>query len=99
MYICFMKILKKFKNIYLLTTVVFVVYILFLDDVDVFTIVRKEIRLNELKQEVEDLTIKYKEVKTSLTLLDDTKELERYARENKMFKKDDEDIFVISYEK
>ncbi|MBW7867756.1 MAG: septum formation initiator family protein [Brumimicrobium sp.] len=94
-----MKILKKFKNIYLLTTVVFVVYILFLDDVDVFTIVRKEIRLNELKQEVEDLTIKYKEVKTSLTLLDDTKELERYARENKMFKKDDEDIFVISYEK
>ncbi|MCO5268289.1 MAG: hypothetical protein M9897_05285 [Brumimicrobium sp.] len=83
----------------MLTTVVFVVYILFLDDVDVFTIVRKEIRLNELKQEVEDLTIKYKEVKTSLTLLDDTKELERYARENKMFKKDDEDIFVISYEK
>jgi len=39
---------------------------------------------------------KLKETKSTLEKLNNPKELERFAREKKMFKKDDEDIFVIT---
>ena len=38
------------------------------------------------------------ETKSILNTLNDPKELERFAREKKMFKRDDEDIFVITEE-
>lgn len=90
-----MKRLERFKNKYIITIVVFAIYALFIDDVDVFSIARKEIKLSKLKQESEDLTTKYNTVKKTLDELDDIDALERFARENKMFKKDEEDIFVI----
>jgi cell division protein DivIC len=68
---------------------------LFLDDVDIFTIARQEIKLNKLQEEKEELKEKYLKTKVTLDQLDNMESLERYAREEKMFKKDDEDIFVI----
>lgn len=68
---------------------------LFLDDVDIFTIARQEIKLNKLQDEKEELKEKYLKTKATLDQLDNMESLERYAREEKMFKKDDEDIFVI----
>jgi hypothetical protein len=41
---------------------------------------------------------KLKSTRSTLRKLHYTSELENFAREEKMFKKDDEDIFVISYE-
>ncbi|MDX1652704.1 MAG: septum formation initiator family protein [Brumimicrobium sp.] len=73
----------------------FAVYMLFLDDVDVFTIARQEFKLKELKEEKEEIRNKYLKTKKTLDQLNDIESLERYAREEKMFKKDDEDIFVI----
>ncbi|RFC54304.1 septum formation initiator family protein [Brumimicrobium aurantiacum] len=90
-----MKRLKHFKNKYVITSIVFVVYILFLDDVDVFTIARQEIKLNKLENERALLLDKFTETKNTLEQLDNTKALERYAREEKLFKRDNEDIFVI----
>ncbi len=40
---------------------------------------------------------KLKETTSVLKDLDQKESLERFAREEKLFKKDDEDIFVISY--
>ena len=93
------KKLKYLKNKYILTLVVFFVYVLFLDDVDVFTIVRQEIKLNKLEKEKSEVLKKYNATKTTLDQLDNLESLEKYAREEKMFKKDDEDIFVIVEEK
>ncbi|WP_107039303.1 FtsB family cell division protein [Brumimicrobium mesophilum] len=90
-----MKRLKHFKNKYVITLVVFSVYVLFLDDVDVFNIIRQEIKLNKLENEKEDLQEKFIETKTTLDQLDDTDALEIFAREQKLFKRDNEDIFVI----
>lgn len=87
--------LKIFRNKYVFTLVVFFVYVLFLDDVDVFKIFQQESKLSKLKQEKADLTKKFEEVKFTLEQLDNDEALERYARENKFFKHDDEDIFVI----
>lgn len=79
----------------MLTLLVFFIYVLFLDDVDVFTIIRQEIKLNKLQEEKEEVLTKYEKTKSTLDQLDNLESLEKYAREEKMFKKDDEDIFVI----
>ena len=70
-------------------------YVLFLDDVDVFNVVRQRVKLNKLKQEKEMLSEKFNEAKFTLDQLDNTEALERFAREQKLFKRDNEDIFVI----
>ena len=93
-----MKKLKLLKNKYILTTIVFVVYVLFLDDVDVFNVARQELKLSKLEKEREVLSAKFIETKTILDQLDHTEALERFAREQKLFKRDNEDIFVIVQE-
>jgi len=93
-----MKRLKIFKNKFKLTFVIFLVYLLFLDDVDVFNVARQEIKLSKLQEEKAILLEKYNETKSTLNQLDDTAALERFAREQKLFKRDNEDIFVIVQE-
>ena len=92
------KWLSYFKNKFILTGFLFLVYMLFLDDVDIFTIInqkRKFYRLVEAKAEV---SRKLYSVKTQLNQLKYTSELESYARENKLFKKENEEVFIISNE-
>ena len=93
-----MKWLKVCKNKYILTFTIFVLYTLFLDDVDIFNVVRQKVKLNKLEQEKVDLLEKFTETKLTLDQLDDNEALERFAREQKLFKRDNEDIFVIVQE-
>src|SRR5690554_738363 len=90
-----LKNLKIFRNKYLFTITFFLVYMLFLDDVDAVKIYRLESKLNKLKQEKVEISKKYEETKNILNQLDDPEALEKYAREKKFFKHDDEDIFII----
>ena len=48
-------------------------------------------------EEKELVEAKLAKTKNTLDKLQYTSELEAYARENKLFKKDDEDIFIITY--
>lgn len=90
------KSLKYVRNKYVLTTLLFFVFILFLDDVDVSTIFQQRKKHKALVEEKSEVEQKLNKVKSTLEKLSDPKELERFAREKKMFKKDDEDIFVIT---
>jgi hypothetical protein len=92
------KFLKYFRNKYLLTMTLFTLYALFLDDQDMFTLIVQKSKLNKI--EADQILIDAKLAKTIKVLkqLNYTSELERYAREEKLFKKDDEDIFIISNE-
>jgi len=92
------KYLYNFKNKYILTLTVFVFYGLFLDDVDVFTIVRQKSKLSQLENQNKMVLEQLEETQYTLSQLKFPSEVERYAREKKLFKKDDEDVFVISYE-
>lgn len=74
------------------------IYTLFLDDVDIFTIVRQNMKLSTLEKEKKGILNQLTDTKETLQKLENITGLERYAREKKLFKKDDEDIFVISYE-
>jgi cell division protein DivIC len=88
---------KYYKNKYVVTLFIFSFYGMFLDDVDIFTIISQNIKLHKMYEEKELVEAKLAKTKNTLDKLQYTSELEAYARENKLFKKDDEDIFIITY--
>jgi len=92
------KIRRYLRNKYAISLIIFVVYTLFLDDVDIFVIIRQNNKLSRLVAQQEGMSKQLEETKTQLLELNTLDGLERYAREKKLFKKDNEDIFVISYE-
>jgi hypothetical protein len=71
---------------------------LFLDDVDIFTIINQKRKYYRLLEAKADVSQKLSQVRSHLNQLKYTSELESYARENKLFKKENEDIFIISNE-
>lgn len=86
------------KNKFILTGILFFIYILFLDDVDIFTIFNQIRKRNKIDVSTTEVEAKLEATRYTLRKLHYTSELESFAREEKMFKKDNEDIFVISYE-
>ena len=92
------KVLKLLRNKYILATTIFFVYTMFLDENDIFTIITQNNKLSELRSEKNLLKKDLEEAKLTISKLEQKREVERYAREKKLFKKDDEDVFVIFYE-
>ena len=89
------KYLKYFKNKYILASTIFAVYFLFLDDNDIFVIFRKNQILKENQQKIQFNKQELKQIKSELDAVNDLDELERIAREEKLFKKDNEEVFVV----
>lgn len=90
--------LRFFRNKYIFTLTVFTVFALFLDDNDMFTLISQNRKLNKVQLDNKIMQIKLKETRFTLKQLAHGAALEKYAREEKLFKKDDEDIFILSYE-
>jgi hypothetical protein len=86
------------KNKYVLTSIIFAIYFLFLDDWDIFTLVRQKRKLAQIEQQDELMHKQLKDTKKTLRKLHKLDELEAYARSEKFFKRDDEEIFVITKE-
>jgi cell division protein FtsB len=91
------KYLRPFRNKYIFTLTVFFIYNMFLDDVDVFSVISQNRKISQLKASQSEISIKLNEVNYMLMNLKDPNFLEKIAREDKLFKKDDEDIFIITY--
>jgi cell division protein FtsB len=92
------KIPNWLKNKYVLTSIIFAVYFLFLDDWDIFTLVRQKRKLSQIEQQDEQMHQQLRDTKKTLRKLHRLDELEAYARSEKFFKRDDEEIFVITKE-
>lgn len=90
--------LRPFRNKYILAITIFLVYNLFLDDIDMFTLLNQRKKLARLRTDRSEINLKLKETKQTLRELKHGYALEKYAREEKLFKKDDEDVFIITYE-
>ncbi len=84
------------KNKYTLTGIVFGVYFLFLDDWDIFSLIRQKQKLKQIEQQDAQMSEQLKQTKNTLYRLHHLNELEAYARSEKFFKRDDEEIFVIT---
>ena len=92
------RFLLLLRNKFVLATTIFFIYTLFLDDNDIFTIITQSRKLHALETEKLQVQSNLEETRTTLKKLEDHSEVEKYAREEKLFKKDNEDVFVIFYE-
>jgi cell division protein DivIC len=90
--------LRFFRNKYIFTTTVFLVFALFLDENDIFNLISQKRKLSKIQADIELIESKLKETRYTLKQLTHRSELERFAREEKLFKKDDEEIFIVTYE-
>ncbi len=90
------KLLPIIRNKYVITLLVFLVWIIFFDQNNLLDRVHKMQRNNKLTQEKEYYLEKIKKDSTKLhQLKTDEENLEEFAREEYYMKKDNEDIYII----
>lgn len=89
-------ILKVLKNKYLIVGVIALVWMLFLDQYDVFSHIQMSDRIKKLEVEKEFYTQEKERIENEkLLLTTDPAALERFAREELWMKKDNEDLFIV----
>lgn len=93
-----LKFLPYLKNKYILSSVLVLIYILILHDTDIFTLTTTNKKVADLELQIEKIKVDIEDLKVDLADLDDPRSLEKYAREHHYFKKDDEDLFIFSFE-
>ena len=91
-----MKFLPPYlRNKFIITLIVFFTYSLFLDENDIFTMISNSNKLSQLEDKKTEVNQELKSTTETLKKLKSKSEVEKFAREKKYFKMDDEDVFVI----
>ena len=94
------RFLNLFKNKYFLVTAAFAVWMIFFDRNDLFSQYEYHQQVSKLKQERDFYMKENERVNKDLQeLSSDPKQLEKFAREHYLMKKDNEDVFVIQQPK
>ncbi|MGB3077246.1 MAG: septum formation initiator family protein [Chitinophagales bacterium] len=94
------KIPTILTNKYLIVSIAFLSWMLFFDNNDIASQVQLRMKLSEYRNKKEYYEQKIADVKNEKKeLLTNQESLEKFAREQYMMKKDDEDLFVIVPEK
>lgn len=84
------------KNKYILALLFFGIWMIFVDNYDVFTIRKYREKLNKVEQEQVFYEEKIKEAQKAFEeLTSNEREMERFARETYFMKRPNEDIFII----
>ena len=90
------KLPKAFRNFYIVSGVIFLIWMLFLDSNDFLSRYKLSAKLSSWEGEKEYYAEKIKEVEKDREELLGTRELlEKFAREKYLMKKDTEDIFIV----
>lgn len=93
------KVPKIFKNFYVVATIVFVLWMLFLDPNNLWRQIKQKQKVNEEREKVEFYKQNIEVLsKKSKNMSEDDAELERYAREKFYMKKKSEDVFIVTPE-
>lgn len=71
-------------------------YILLLHDTDLVSLNKRKHHVQQLEIEISQKKKQIEDLKISLNELEDINSLEKFAREKYFFKKDDEDLFILS---
>jgi cell division protein DivIC len=92
-----MEMLKRiFGNFYLIIGLLFLIWLTFFDSNDLYTQIKQTAKLEGLEDEKEFYQEKIEEVKADREeLLSNDELLEKFARENYLMKKPQEDLYVI----
>ena len=90
------KLPKAFRNFYIVTGLIFLIWMLFLDSNDFISRYKLTSKLHSLENEKEYYAEKIKEVeKDREELMGNRELLEKFAREKYLMKKETEDIFIV----
>jgi len=87
---------KPLQNKYLILLLLFIFWIVFLDDYNLINQNKMKNNVDNLKEQKEFYISEIKSDSTELSKLkNDSEEQEKFAREKFLMKKDNEDIFII----
>ena len=90
------KIPSIFKNKYFIVGFLFIIWIIFLDENNLVLLNQQQSKLEETQEIIDSLKTEISEMEEKLDRLNNNrKELEKFARENFLMKKDNEDIIII----
>lgn len=97
LYIYFMKQLKNWlSNKYLISSVLFVVWICFFDKFNIFQVYKKKQELNQLNERKFYYKDQIEKSKQELSnLRENSLNIEKIAREKYFMKKDNEDLYIL----
>ncbi|NQX86964.1 MAG: septum formation initiator family protein [Flavobacteriaceae bacterium] len=90
--------LKPFKNIFLVTLIVFTIWMLFFDTHSWFLHNELNKEIEKLKNEKRYYSNEIKKDKKDIKKLSSNKGIETYGREHYKMKKENEDIYLVEYE-
>ncbi|OYQ43286.1 septum formation initiator [Flavobacterium cyanobacteriorum] len=90
--------LKILGNRYVLVTIFFIVWILFLDNYSYLEHRVLDKQIDELEENKEYYIQEIKKDSTSIKQLKDPDQVEKYAREKYFMKRENEDIYIIEFE-
>ncbi|WP_157454114.1 septum formation initiator family protein [Crocinitomix catalasitica] len=92
------KLLPYLKNKYILSSAFVLLYILIMHDTDIVTLIKRKEKVEALELEITRKKAGIVELKNSIAELEDLRSLEKYAREKHFFKKENEELFIFSFE-
>lgn len=93
------KFFKIVSNLYILISVVFFIWIFFIDSNSILVNIKLNKEINELKERKDILENQIQMDKKIISNLQNPDSLEKYAREKLYMKKENEEIFIIEFEK
>ncbi|MCU0376093.1 MAG: septum formation initiator family protein [Chitinophagaceae bacterium] len=92
-------IVFRLKLHYLLALAAFVVWMLFFDEKDVFTQIKRTKELEKIENRIAFYRQEIDQTKKQIEQLDtDPAMLERFAREKYFMKRDNEEVFIMEYD-
>ena len=89
---------KFSTNRYILVLIVFVIWMLFFDANSLLTHQKLAEEISETKNNIEYYKSEIKKDKNTSKQLNDSVEIEKFAREQYFMKRKNEDVFIIKYE-
>ena len=93
------KIPSIFKNKYFIVGFLFIIWIIFLDENNLVLLNQQQSKIEETQEIIDSLKTEISEMEDKLDRLNNNqKELEKFARENFLMKKENEDIIIIKEE-
>ncbi len=90
-------IYKIITNIYVMISLVFIIWMLFFDE-NTYLNFKLSKEIKELESTIDFYKKKNKENNLLINQLQDSLQLERFAREKYLLKKENEDIYIIEFD-
>lgn len=90
------KLPRLLRNKYLLATTIFLMWVCFFNDIDLFYVIKSRAEVNALKREV--ALLREKNAASDIALHDlttNSQSLEKFARETYYMKRPNEDVYVF----